>query len=371
MKRQYRVGIIGFAHPHINHVASLYAAHPQVKWVACADTKPLRPELRVAPYTREWNRENVIKLTGISKCYEDYSEMLETESFDIAIVACENAQHSDVVEACARAGIHACVEKPMATTYAEALRMARACQAARATLVVNWPSAWLPHARKAKELIGAGVIGRVLEINYRVGHSGPFGPGAQHRGVVETSAPLTGPERGAIWLHQAAAGGGALLDLCCYGAMYGLWYSGECAVAALGFKANLDSPWSDADDNAVVVVRFPQAIAVAQGSWTTRAKSYLSAGPLMVYGDEGMLSFEIYPQKPVVRVERPGKETVVYEPSPLPASRTNVAEEFLYHLDTGEPVHQIVSAEFNLGVSAILDAGMLSAASGRIEPVIS
>ena len=31
MSKKYRVGIIGFAHPHINHVASMFAAHPQVE----------------------------------------------------------------------------------------------------------------------------------------------------------------------------------------------------------------------------------------------------------------------------------------------------------------------------------------------------
>jgi predicted dehydrogenase len=370
MSTKYRIGIIGFAHPHINHVASLYAAHPQVEWVACADTRPLRPELRSAPYTREWNRNNVVKLAGIPRCYEDYREMLEKEKFDVVAVACENAQHPEVVEACAQAGIHVCVEKPMAVSMPDALRMVRACRAAGTTMLVNWPSTWLPHARKAKGLIDAGAIGRVLEINYRVGHSGPFGPGAQHKGVTESSAPMTGPERGATWLHQSAAGGGALLDLCCYGAMYGLWYTGECATAAIGLKANLDSPWADADDNGVMVVRFPRAIAVAQGSWTTVGKSYLAAGPLVVYGTEGTLSFEIYPQKPVVRLERGGvKDTEIYETDSLPEHRANLAEEFLQHLKTGEPVHRTLTMDFNLQVTAILDAGVRSAEGGRVEAV--
>ena len=54
----YRVGIIG--HMHINNAAQPYASHPQVQFVACADTIPRTPELRTAPYTREWNRENVM-----------------------------------------------------------------------------------------------------------------------------------------------------------------------------------------------------------------------------------------------------------------------------------------------------------------------
>ena len=47
MSRKYRVGIIGFGHMHINHVAPLFGAHPQVRWVAGADTRPLCPEWEV------------------------------------------------------------------------------------------------------------------------------------------------------------------------------------------------------------------------------------------------------------------------------------------------------------------------------------
>lgn len=370
MSRKYRVGIVGFAHPHINHVAAMFAAHPQVSLVACADTRPLRPEKKVVPYTREWNRKNVIKLANIPKCYDDYHQMLKEEKFDVVIINSENAQHPDVVEACAQAGAHVCVEKPMAVSLEDAVRMDRACRKAGTTLVVNWPATWLPHARKAKELIDAGAIGQVLEIDYRVGDSGPFGPGAEHKGVSEASTPLTDEERAAIWLHQAAAGGGAMIDLCCYGVMYGLWYTGEHATSAQGLKANLNSQWCDADDNGVIVVRFPKAIAVAQGSWTTLGKSYLSAGPLMLFGTTGALSFEIYTEKPVVQVTHgAGKTPEIYEPAPLPEHHKNLAEEFLNYLDTGEPMHQTLTAQFNLDMTAILDAGIRSARHGNMEKV--
>ena len=370
MNKKYRVGIIGFAHPHINHVASVFTKHPQVEWVACADTRPLRPELRVVPYTREWNRKNVMKLANISKCYDDYYEMLRKEKFDIVLINSENARHPDVVEACAHAGAHVCVEKPMAMSRADAQRMDRACKAAGTTMIVNWPATWLPHARKAKEIVDAGMIGRVLEVDYRVGHSGPFGPGAEHKGVNEQSAPLTGEERAATWLHQTAAGGGALLDLCCYGVLYSLWYTGERAVTVQGMKANLNSPWADADDNGVLTIRYPKAIAVAQGSWTTMGKSFLSAGPLTIYGDAGSLSFEIYAEKPVVRVVHGAdRKMETFDPDPLPQNHSNLAEEFIRHLDTGEPVHQTLTAHFNIEATAILDAGVRSAQHGKLETV--
>ena len=367
MSKKVRLGIIGFGHMHINNVAALYGEHPQVEWAACADTVPLRPELRTAPYTREWNLDNNVTKLGIPKTYTDYHDMLAEAELDIVIVTSENAQHPDVVEACAKAGVNVCVEKPMAMSLSDSLRMARACQAAGTTMLVNWPLTWSPSARKAKELIDAGTIGRVLEVKWRSGHTGPLGPGAAHAGVSQAAAPMSGPERGATWWHQTATGGGAMLDYCCYGALVSRWYVGEQATAAMGMRANLDSQWGDGDDNAAMIVRFPAAMALLEGSWTTWDHG-VPTGPI-VYGTTGTLVVERMDSKQVVRLERGHGQTTIYEPDPLPEGRRNVAEEFVHHLETGEPLHPTLEPGLNVEVMAILDAGVRSAISGKIELV--
>ncbi len=365
MAKKYRVGIIGFGHMHINNVAALFAKHPQVEWAACADTVPIVPELRTAPYTRQWNLENALNNLGVPKAYADYHEMLEKERFDIIIICSENAQHPDIVEACAEKGVHVCVEKPMAASLSDALRMVRACQAAGTTLLVNWPSTWSPQARKVKQLIDEGLIGKVLHVKYRAGHTGPLGPGAAHEGVSQSAAPMTGVERGATWWHQSAAGGGAMLDYCCYGSKIARWYIGEQAVAALGMKANLDSHWGDAEDNAVMVVRFPDAIALFEGSWTTLSHG-VAGGPI-VFGTTGTIVSDYADQR--VRIERGHGIVEYYDGDPLPEGRQDVAQEYIHHLDTGEPIHPTLDMLFNLEAMAILDAGLRSASSGSLEVI--
>jgi predicted dehydrogenase len=352
---------------HINNVAALYAKHPQVEMAACADTVPARPELRVAPYTREWNLQFAQDKLGVAKAYGDYHEMLEKEQLDIVIVTSENAKHAEIVEACAAAGANVCIEKPLSASYSDALRMARACEAAGTTLLVNWPLTWSPAARKAKALIDEGVIGRVLEIKWRAGHTGPLGPSAAHAGVSETVEGMTGPERGATWWHQSAPGGGAMLDFCCYGAMVSRWYIGEQAVAALGMKANLNSHWGDAEDNGVILIRFPNAMALLEGSWTTFDHG-VPAGPI-IYGTTGTLVVDSRDGKPVVRLERGHGQTTIYDCEPLPEGREDVAQEYVHHLETGEPLHPSLEMRLNLEIMAILDAGVRSAASNKLEMV--
>ncbi len=366
MAKKYRTGIIGFAHMHIYYLADLFGEHPQVEWAACADT-PHVPEKRIAPFTRDWNREQIIAKQGIPKSYTDYREMLQQEQLDIVLVTGENAQHAAIVEACAAAGVHVCVEKPMAMSLADGLRMARACEAAGTTLLVNWPVTWSQPMHTVKRLLDEGVIGRVLEVKWRSGHTGPLGPSVRHPGMSETADEMSGPERGATWWHQTAAGGGALIDYCCYGALISRWYLGEQATGVLALRANLNSQWGDADDNAIVIVRFPAAMALIEGSWTTWAHG-VATGPI-VYGTEGTLVFDAYAQEPAIRVHRSDGETVTYPPDPLPIPRNTVAKEMIHHLETGEPLHVTLQLPFNLEVMAILDAGIRAADSQKLEMV--
>ncbi len=367
MPKTYRLGVIGFAHMHINNVLALFGKHPQVELVAGADTIPARPELRIAPYTRQWNMEHALTRLGLPKKYDDYREMLRKEDLDIAIVCCENAQHPQVVADCAAHGVHVCVEKPMAMNQSHALAMVRSVRAAGTTMLINWPMVWDPSARKCKELIDAGAIGRVLQVRTRLGHTGPLGAGAKHAGVTDVGAPLSPAELGAVWWHSLAAGGGAMLDFCCYGAMLSRWFIGQPATAAIGMRANLASPWGDADDNGAMIVRFPAAMAIFEGTWTT-ADHGIPTGPV-IHGTEGTLVMDRQENRQLVHQCSGHGERITHELASLPPGRSTIAEEFIHHLETEDSVHLCLEMLFNLDAMAILDAGLRSADSGQLELV--
>jgi len=363
----YRIGVVGFAHMHINSLLAQFAAHPLCTLVAGADTTPVRPDKGEARSTRKWNAANALGKIGLPKLYDDYRVMLAQERFDIIICCAENNQHGDVAEACAAAGVHMVTEKPMAASLAEGLRMARAARAAGTLVIVNWPTIWSPIEHKAKALIDAGTIGRVLQVKWRGGHTGPLGAGVRHPGVINEEEAVSGPVRGSTWWHQSAAGGGAMLDYCCYGSLISRWLVGEQAMAVIGLRANLDSPWGDAEDNAAMLVRFPSAYTICEGSWTTLDHG-VTPGPI-VYGTTGTLLVEKRGATPVIRVERGAGQTTVYEADNLQAGRTNIAEEMIHHLDTGDPLNPLLDLDFNLEVMAILDAGLRSSRSGQMEMV--
>lgn len=369
MAKTYRLGVIGFAHMHVNELMRVFGAEPNVEWVACADTVPDRPELVEARFTRAWNLKHARETIGIPRAYDDWREMLDKERFDIVLFCPENARHGEVAEAIAAHGAHMITEKPMAVSLPEGLRMVRAAQAAGVTLVVNWPSTWSPGMRLAHRLLGEGVIGRPWQVKFRAGSMGPLSHGSTHPGVGGTAVEMTPVEKGATWWHHRATGGGALLDYACYGACLARWYLGVPAQAAFALAANIASPYGDAEDNAAVSVRFPRAMAVLEATWST-VDHGVPTGPIL-YGETGTMLVERRRTTPdaVTLIRGKGAAPEVLETSEMPAGRETLAREVFHHLETGEPLHDTLALPVNLDAQAILDAAIRSAASGQLELV--
>jgi len=377
MSKTYRLGAIGFAHMHINSLLTQFDELPRsgvadIKWVACADTIPAIPSCTMKPASRGANLKRAHEVIGIPKVYDDYREMLDREQLDIVIFCPENARHGEVAEAIANRGSHMVTEKPMSASLSDALRMVRAARANDVALMVNWPTTWQPAIRTMKALIDEGTIGDVWEIKWRNGAS--MGPLSYSTG----EDAYTDLEKGAEWWHQTDTGGGALLDYCCYGACLSRWYLGQPAIATTAMRVNMTSHYGDADDNAIITVRFPNAFALLEATWTTWHVG-VPTGPI-AYGTRGTL---VVNRRQIAGQEHPTSVVEVYvsrshalggpdrivEGEPLPKGRATLAEEFIHHLETGEPLHPTLDMMQNLEVMAILDAGIRSANSGKVELV--
>src|ERR671933_1354770 len=160
MPKTYRLGVIGFAHMHVNELMRVFAELPNV-------------ELVEARFTRDWNKRHAHEEIGIPQVYDDYREMLDKERFDLVLFCPENARHGEVAEAIAAHGAHMVTEKPMAASQPEALRMARVARRAGVMLAVNWPTTWSPAVRTAHRLVREGAIGQLWEVKWRAGSLRP------------------------------------------------------------------------------------------------------------------------------------------------------------------------------------------------------
>lgn len=366
--RRYRVGVIGFAHMHVNELVERFATSGRADIVACADTVPRTPSLTAVEGSRRANLARALALPGGPTAYDDWRALLAHERLDIAIFCPEISQHGDVAEAIARHGAHMLTEKPMAGSMADARRMEDAARAAGVALATNWPITWRPAIRRVKALLDAGTIGTVFQMKWRNGPSlGPLAHGSTHPGATVVSGLVSDAEKAAEWWHQADVGGGALLDYCCYGACLAAWFLGAAPLSVQAMAANLMSP-GDAVDNATLLLRYPAATAILEASWTTFHNG-VANGPVIL-GTHGAIVVDgadilIYRERGVAT------PTEVLQGEALPAGRGNIAEEFIHHLESGEPLHPTLDLPLNLAAVAILEAGIRAAARGTAEPVSS
>ena len=102
--------------------------------------------------------------------YADYREMLDAERPDFVDVCSWHAQHAEMVIAAAARRPRAIIcQKPMAVDLGEADRMLTACERNGVKLAIAYQrphhAAWL----RARELIRAGVIGRVAQVTVESG----------------------------------------------------------------------------------------------------------------------------------------------------------------------------------------------------------
>ena len=255
----------------------------------------------------------------------------------------------------------------MAARLDQARAMASAAKQAGVSLAVNWPVAWQPAFRMLKTLVDDKAIGDLWQLKWRNPASlGPLAHGSLHPGDTVVSGIVSDAQKGAEWWHQAEAGGGALLDYCCYGACLAAWLMPGPPTSVMGMTANLMSLYGDAEDNAAMVVRFPAGLSILEASWTTVHNG--GGSMLTLYGTKGTITVdggEIH----IYRERRTREPSQIEKGESLPAGRATIAEEFLHHLDTGEALHPLLDLPINLATMAILDAGMRSAASGASEPV--
>jgi len=359
-KKKYRIAAIGFAHSHIDgNLRDFASCGDRVEFVAACDVAPKIPSVSAEPGTRIDELKQAVKLYGF-KLYDDYRALLAENQIDIALVCAENAFHPAVAEAILKKGVHVVLEKPMAANMPGALRMARAARESGAKIITNWPTAWSPAIRKAKELVDQGAIGKLFKFTFRNSDS---------QGPLSYGQVITDTEKGAEWWHQADTGGGSMLDYCCYGACMSPWFINAAPVAAYGLKANFDSPYGSAEDYATITVRFPEAVAILEGSWTT-VNGGVEPGPLL-YGTEGTMVVHQNGGIDLYKTRHTDKPDQVFSCEPLPENRNNLGKETIFHLDTGEPLFPLLDLPLNLTAMSILDAGARSAASQKMEMVDS
>ncbi|MDC0719442.1 Gfo/Idh/MocA family protein [Nannocystis bainbridge] len=96
--------------------------------------------------------------------FGDLADMLADPRLDAVVIATPDRLHAAQAIAAAAAGKHVFVEKPMATSVADAEAVVRACEAAGVRLAVGYHLRFHPGLRALRARVLAGELGRVLHM---------------------------------------------------------------------------------------------------------------------------------------------------------------------------------------------------------------
>jgi len=335
MAEAFRVAVLGLTHDHVwNNLHELQTSG-RGALVAAADPHP--PLL-----------DRVKQLYGCP-VYSDHEALLEREQLDAVYVFADNATGASLAEVAASRGLHVLIEKPMAASLEGADRMLAAAQRSGARLMINWPFAWWPQLQHALHLARAGAVGDIWQVKYRAAHAGPREIGCSTYFCD--------------WLYDHQRNGaGAFMDYCCYGAVLARCLLGMPSRVT-GVAARLCKQDMLVEDNAILIMAYARALAVAEGSWTQIGKltGYLTA----IYGNRGTLIVE--PRAGgrllLATAEMPDGQPVDLPPT-VPEMRS-ASDHFLNALATGQPFTDLCTARTCRDTQEILEAGLTAIDQGR------
>ena len=96
--------------------------------------------------------------------FSSLDEMLGADRPDGVILATPNPLHAEQVMACIRAGITVLVEKPVAHTLAEGLRVCDAVEKSGVSVLVGHHRRHSPILHKAVDVVNSGVLGQIVAV---------------------------------------------------------------------------------------------------------------------------------------------------------------------------------------------------------------
>lgn len=212
----------------------------------------------------------------------DYREVLERPDIQAVVIATTIATHAPIAIEALRAGKHVLLQKPIATSLAEADQVIAAARASGCKLQVEPAHRLHPLAQRARHLIAEGAIGQVCLVKARSAHGGP-------------------PDR--PWFYRRDQGGSVVFDMGVHALHWLLAVAGPArrvtafARTSVPVRTVNGQPVEvDIEDNAVLLLDLQNgALGVVVTNYCTQAQLvpqveiYGTAGTLYLNAPQGGL----------------------------------------------------------------------------------
>jgi predicted dehydrogenase len=315
------IGILSFAHGHVNAYAQRIRTFDDARLVACWDDDATRGYKNATIYDIPYSTH--------------VEDVLARPDVDCVIVASETNKHADLCVAALEAGKAVLLQKPMAITLADCDRIIQAVDKAGVWFSMAFQMRHDPANIKMKELVEAGAVGRLGAIRRR--HCIP---------VLFNKSFVEGPSK---WHTSAEANKGMFFDDATHAFDWLLWMLGHMPVSV---SAEIDNVLTHVapDDTGVAIFRYADGLfaEVFNASVTL-----IGENTTEIYGDQGVIvqnhgdavSCAVRPPHAIaVKLYQAAKAELGWQDLglPIPANQgeriAGVARPFIDALKAGKPM---------------------------------
>lgn len=219
---------------------------------------------------------------GIKHWYTDPQALLDDPEVNAIYIATPPSTHATFAIMAMKAGKPVYVEKPMAANYEDCCRINRISQTTGMPCFVAYYRRYLDYFNRVKQLIFAGEIGNVVNVQIRFA--------VPPRDLDYNSQNLP-------WRVQAdIAGGGYFYDLAPHQIdllqeMFGP------IIEAEGYTANRGGLY-ETEDTVSACFRFANGVP-GSGSWCFVGHESAKEDSIQIIGDKGSVSFSVFTYAPI------------------------------------------------------------------------
>ena len=333
-----RVAIVGLAHDHVAGFLAQLPQHHEVELVGIAEAD----SNLIDKYQKKFSLAETL-------FFKSEANMIEVRHPQAVLVYTPISEHRHAIGIAAQYGVSSMVEKPLTISLEDALAIRKIASYHKVHVLVNYETTWYPSNRAAYNDVRDGHLGPIRRVVVHDGHEGPKEIGVS----PEFLSWLTDPVQN---------GAGALYDFGCYGVDLMTWLMHGETPTTVTAVVKHDKPdiYPKVDDDSTIVLQYPKAQAVIQGSWTWP----FSRKDMEVYGATGY----------VITVANEGLRTRLAHDS---AEHTSTASSlpdnersslaYLVAVLNGKiaDMGDLSALDTNVTVMQILDAARESARSGK------
>ena len=237
---------------------------------------------------------------NIRKWYTDAQELIDDPDVNAIYIATPPSSHATFAIMAMHAGKPVYVEKPLAASYNDCIRINRISEQTGVPCFVAYYRRYLPYFQKVKEIINSGTIGEIVNVQVRFS-------------VPPRDLDYKSGKEMPWRVQPDIAGGGYFYDLAPHQIdllqdLFGV------ITRAHGYPANRAHLYK-AEDTVSACFFFESGVT-GSGSWCFVGHESAKEDCIEIIGDKGSLSFSVFTYQPIVLITSEGRTCITVSNPP-------------------------------------------------------